>query len=126
MKRGWIGLGMLLALLVAGILVTWWMVKSHERISLELDRAAGYALTENWVQADHHARKAKNQWEKGWHLAGAFADHEPMESIDDLFAQLPAYLAARDPVSFAAVCAQLSRQVQAVGEAHGMNWWNLL
>ena len=126
MKRGWIGLGLLAVLLVTGILVTCWMGESHRKISAELDRAAGFALTGNWEQADFYAQQAKNHWEKGWHLAGAFADHEPMEHIDDLFAQLPVYEADRDAVTFAAVCAQLARQVHAVGEAHGMNWWNLL
>lgn len=126
MKRGWIGLGLLVVLLVIGLLVTWHMGKSHAGMAADLDRAAGYALMENWEQATFYAQKAKNDWEKGWRFSAAFADHEPMENIDSLLAQLLTYASARDEISFAAVCAQLARQIDAVGDAHGLTWWNLL
>ena len=126
MKRGWIGAGLLAAMLILGLLTSWWMGKTHSRIAAELDRAAGYALSENWEQAAAHAQKAKNHWQQHWHFSAAFADHEPMENIDSLLAQLSSLASARDGVTFSALCAQLSRQIEAMGEAHSLNWWNLL
>ena len=126
MKRGWIGAGLLAALLVSGLLVTWRMDKCHTQMAADLDRAAGYALTEDWEQAAFYAQQARNDWEKGWRFSAAFADHEPMEDIDSMLSQLRVYAAAEDRVSFAAVCAQLSRQVEAIGQAHGLTWRNLL
>ncbi len=126
MKRGWIGVGLLTAMLILGFLVTRWMSQTHSRISADLDRAAAYALAENWELASLSAQKAKNQWQQYWHFSAAFADHEPMENIDSMLAQLPSLTSARDSVTFAALCAQLSRQMEAMGEAHSLNWWNLL
>ena len=126
MKRGWIGLGLLVLLLVGGLLVTWRMDHCHRTIAADLDRAAGFALQENWEQAAACAQSAKNGWQAGWNLSAAFADHEPMENIDSLFAQLETYAALRDNAAFSALCAQLARQIEAMGDAHGLTWWNLL
>ena len=126
MKRGWIGVGLLTVILILGFLTSWWMGKTHSRIAVDLDRAAGYALAENWEQAAAYAQKAKNHWQKRWHFSAAFADHEPMENIDSQLSQLSFLASARDEVTFAALCAQLSRQMEAMGEAHSLNWWNLL
>ena len=126
MKRAWIGLGLLLVLLTGGLLVAWHMDSSHREIARELEQAAACALAENWEEAREDAEDAREDWREHWHFSAAFADHEPMEEIDALFSQLEAYLTARDAVSFGAVCKELSRQVEAIGDAHGLNWWNLL
>lgn len=126
MKRCWIGLGLLLVLLAGGLLVTWHMGSCHRGIGAELEQAARYAQLGNWEEAADAAGDAYEDWQEEWHFSAAFADHEPMEEIDAMFAQLNAYLAARDAVSFAALCGQLSRQVEAMGDAHGLTWWNLL
>ena len=126
MKRGWIGVGLLAVLLVTGLLVTWFMDRTHTNISEELERAAGFAMAGDWEEAAESAEEAYEDWQDSWHFSAAFADHEPMEEIDALFSQLLPYLAARDRVSFSAACRELARQVEAVGDAHGLNWWNLL
>ena len=126
MKRGWIGVALLLLLLATGLLVTWHMGRTHREISRELELAADFALAGNWEEAREEAEDAFEDWQEDWHFSAAFADHEPMEEIDALFAQLEAYAATRDGVAFAAVCRQLSQQVEAMGDAHGLNWWNLL
>lgn len=126
MKRGWIGVGLLTALLVTGLLVTWVMGKTHSEISQELELAAQFAMAGDWEEAAESAGDAYEDWQDKWHFSAAFADHEPMEEIDALFAQLLPYLQDKDSVSFAAACRELARQVDAIGDAHGLNWWNLL
>ena len=126
MTRGWIGLGLLVALLIGGLLVTEDMGRTHREISEELELAARAAAAGNWEEASETAEEAYEDWQKKWHFSAAFADHEPMEEIDAQFAQLWPYLAKRDWVSFSAACRQLARQVEAIGDAHGLNWWNLL
>ena len=126
MKRGWFGLGLLVFLLLGGLLATLYMGRTHREISRELEQAAAHALAGYWEEALEEARDAREDWEEGWHFSAAFADHEPMEEIDALFSQLEAYRATRDSVAFAAVCRQLARQVEAMGDAHSLNWWNLL
>ena len=126
MTRGWIGLGLLTFLLITGLLVTGFMSRAHKEISRELEEAAVAAGAGNWREAAEDARDAYEDWQERWHLSAAFADHEPMEQIDGQFAQLWPYLEARDPVAFRALCRALARQVEAIGDAHGLNWWNLL
>ena len=126
MKRGWIGAGLLAGLLIMGLLVTWFMGRTHTGISEELELSARFAIAGNWEEAEELAEEAYEDWQDSWHFSAAFADHEPMEEIDALFAQLLPYLLNQDAVSFSAVCRELARQVAAIGDAHNLNWWNLL
>lgn len=126
MKRGWFGAALLLVLLGLGIGSSMMMQKLHTPLAESLDRAAEFALEGNWEQAEHAAREAADTWEKMWHFSATVSDHEPMEEIDALFAQLEVYRAAEDPVNFSSACASLSRQIEAMGDAHELSWWNLL
>ena len=126
MKRSWIGLGMLLFLLAAALLVTWAMDEIHDPIARELEQAADLALAGQMPQAKVLAGKADTQWKKWAHFRGCFADHSPMEEIDGYFAELQAYGKAGEEADFAAACAQTARKVEAMGEAHGLSWWNVL
>lgn len=126
MKRSWMGLGLLLVLLAVSLLVTWAMERIHEPISGDLEQAAVFALTGNWDNGEDSFQKARVTWEKWAHFRACFADHNPMEEIEAGFAELEAYGAAREEVAFAAAAKALARKVAAVGEAHGLVWWNVL
>ncbi len=126
MTRGWIGIGLLLVLLGCSIFVTQAMEDRHMPVSQNLEQAADAALAGDWETALAHSERAKGDWEDTWHFSASFADHEPMEEIDGLFAQVEVYGRSREAVSFAAVCADLARQLEAMGDAHGFVWWNIL
>ncbi len=124
MKRSWIGLAMLLALLAASVLVTRSMDRIHDPIARGLADAADYALAGDWEQAELLALNAGTQWERWAHFRGCFANHSPMEEIDAAFAELKVYSASGETADFAASCGRLAKQVSAMGEAHGLVWWN--
>lgn len=126
MKRSWIGLGLLLALLTVGLLTTWSMGRIHEPVSAELEQASEFALLNDWTNAEESFRHARTEWEKWAHFRTCFADHTPVEDIDALFAQLQIYSATHENAAFAAGCMELSEKVSAIGEAHGLVWWNVL
>lgn len=126
MKRGWIGLGLLLLLLAGSIAVTCTMDAQHTPMARDLESAADLALAGDWEKAAALAKKTKAEWENRWNLNAAFADHEPMEEIDGLFAQADVYARTREEISFAAVCAELAQRLEAMGDAHGLTWWNLM
>ena len=126
MKRGKIGLGFLAVLLVLCILTTAAMERWHAPLARTLGAAADLAAAGEWEEAKTLAGRARADWEKRWHLSAAFADHGPMEDIDSLFAQLEVYQKQTDVTNFAAACAELSRRVEAMGNAHSLTWWNLL
>ncbi len=126
MKRSWIGLALLLVLMVSGLVVTFLMADIHEPISADLQQAAECVILGDWDNGDKFFKRANGAWEKWSHLRTCFADHTPTEEIDALFAQVQVYGTAREDVDFAASCMELARKVAAVGEAHGVYWWNVL
>lgn len=126
MKRMWFGAAVLLALLILGILTARKMETDQLPIMRQLEQASRYALEDQWPQAEQSFENARAQWQRRWHLTAAVADHTPMEEVDSLFAQIQVYAQRRRTVSFAAGCAELARRIQAVADAHSMDWWNLL
>ena len=126
MKRSWIGLGLLLVLLAVSLLATWAMGQIHEPIAVLLQQAAERTMLGDWDSADRFFQSAREGWDSHAHLRASLADHSPVEEIDALFAQLSVYCAAREEVAFSAGCMELSEKVTAVGEAHGLVWWNIL
>lgn len=126
MKRSWIGFSLLLVLLTASLLTTRTMVKIHKPIAGQLQQAAQLAQDEDWPRAEACFRQAQTDWEAKNKLRSCFADHGPVEEIDGEFAALEVCCTRRDTVSFASGCQSLARQVEAVGQAHAVVWWNLL
>lgn len=126
MKRCRFGLGLLLVLLVLGAVSAWAMGKGLAPMTEEIRQAGDAALQEDWDTAEALSADVKEQWEKGFPYLASLSDHEPMENINGLFAQLEVYAQSRDPQNFAAVCGQLSRDLEAMGEAHSLKWWNIL
>jgi len=120
------GFLILTVLLLAGLFSGWRMCRNHEVLSRQLEDAAWFAMSGRW----HHARKtaleARRQWQRRWNLGAVFADHDPMEEIDSLFAQLTVYAAAEDRVQFSSACESLSRRIQAMADENRVTWWNLL
>lgn len=125
MKRSILGLGMLLILLAVAIFTTGYMQKCHEEVLLALHDAEARAEKGDWQQARAGVAAAKAGWEAKWGITAALCDHEPMETVNDLLAQLEVYTEVKDPVQFAAVCARLREALEAIGEAHSVAWWNL-
>lgn len=125
MKRSWMGLGLLLILLLGGIWVTKVMEHIHETVEGNLQQAAFHALKNEWDQAESAFRQAQSDWDKWEHFRACFADHNPVEEIDSSFDLLETYCITRENAAFAAECRRLARQTAAVGEAHGLVWWNI-
>ena len=126
MKRSWMGLVLLVILFFLSVLTAWAMARIQEPVARDLELAARYGAEENWPQAERHARAAAEAWKKWNRLRSCFADHGPVEEIDGSLAALEVYLGQRERTAFCAACADLSRQIQAVGDAHGLVWWNVM
>ncbi|MBO5129288.1 MAG: DUF4363 family protein [Oscillospiraceae bacterium] len=126
MKRIWIGIGLLLGLLVAGILVAEVMEDVHMTASGQLEQAARLALAEDWTGAESLTRDARRSWEKKWCFTASFADHEPMDEIDAQFAELEVYAADREAMEYSAAAARLAQLLKSMGHSHTFSWWNLM
>ena len=126
MKRLWLGVAILLVLLGTGIGTTCFALHTQNGISQTLEHASEAALRGKWQEASNYSLKAKADWESCRRITASISDHEPMEEIDDLFAQMEIYLLTRQQIPFAACCASLAVLTDAIGEAHAVNWWSLL
>ena len=125
MKRLWIGIGIMAAMLLSGILTPAILEKSHTPVVEDLSRAAELAEAENWEGASRFCRRAEEQWKKTRPVTASFTDHEPMEEIDALFEQLKVYTRAGDRVAYCSTCAYLKSQLEALGDYHDLTLWNL-
>lgn len=126
MKRLWIGLGLLAAILVAGLWTSAELGRIHTGIAEDLTHSAKAAQSGQWEQADTLWENGFSQWQERWHFSAALADHTVLDEIDGLFAQAKIYRERRDGLSYAALCARLSTAIDALQEGHQFSWWNLL
>lgn len=120
------GVCLLVCVLVLGLFVMFAMDNINTPISQMLEDAAEVALNGDLQQGIALANKARSTWKNRWHTIASFADHSPMDEIDSLFAQMEVYGQTGNIEDFASHCSRLSMLVSAVGDAHSLNWWNLL
>lgn len=126
MKRCWFGVGLLVVLLAVSLAVTWGMREIHRPIAADLNQAAECAKLGDWVNAESFSRRAEESWHKWEHFRDCFADHTPTEEVSAELSAMAASRQERETAEFAASCARAAKMVQAVGDAHGLYWWNLL
>ena len=126
MRRGLLGICVLLALLLGGIFVSCKMRNTHLEISQLLQQAQASANAGDWQKASVLAEQAKMRWQKHHHFTASFADHNPMDELDGLFSELMVYLENQESPHFEATCARLSFLAQAMADSHSPQWWNIL
>lgn len=126
MNRLWFGIALLVLFLGLGIISAVVLQDVQQPVIQALETAAEQSLSGNLEAGAASARQAQQNWDRNWHGVAAVAMHGPMDEIDSLFAQLPAYARSGKTAEFAACCARLAKLVEAIGDAQGFNWWNLL
>lgn len=126
MLRLWIGIGILAILLAMGIGLLWGSGVFFEELSQDLQQAGDFALAGNWQAAGEKVEKSREKWEAYRPFWASFTDHEPVEQMQNLFAQLELYRTRQLEVEFAAVCRNLVHVAEAIDESHGLKWWSVL
>ena len=126
MGRFWLGVGLLVLFLVLGLWVSTAMGSTHQTIANTLEAAADAALRGNPEAAFDLAKQAQDMWQSRRHAVATIADHAPMDEIDGLFSQLKVYGQFAREAELAAHCARIAKLICAIGDAHALNWWNLL
>ena len=126
MKRFWLGLGLLLALMAVGLTLSCRMSRIHEPLAQKLTRAAEAARVSDLSEANQWLEEAWQDWENNRNFSAAVTDHGPMEEIEGLFAAAGYYGLTGDEEEMAAACGRLAALTQAMAESHTLSWWNLL
>ena len=126
MKRLWLGVAFLTLLLIFGIWQTVEISKIHSDLSKTLSDAALAARIRDWDTADTLSEAAQTQWDRYRKLTASFADHEPLEEAEQLFAELQICKGLSLEENYAVVCSDLSQICKAIGESFQISWWNVL
>jgi len=121
----WTGVLLLGLLLGLTLSIGWGMNAIHSPMQQSLEQAADAALAGDMPLAQQLGQQASSRWERFRKAVATVADHSPMDEIDKLFAQMQTYAKAQEDTEFAACCAQLSRLVRGMADAHILTWWNL-
>ena len=125
MKKLWVGIGILAALLAIAIGGAIVLGHVHGELADRLEQAAEEAPTD-WQGASALAQSVQEDWSRHRHWIAALVDHEPLEEINGLFDQLDLCKREKNPEKFAAVCLQIATICTALEESHMPFWWNLL
>jgi hypothetical protein len=126
MKRFWIGIGLLVAILAAGLWAGNRMRRVHIPCAADLEQAAACAMAEDWAGATALTDRAKQLWQENWRTSAAISNHQPLDEIDALFEELEIYRAREETAAYCASCLYLSERVRDLSNSFRVNWWNLL
>ena len=126
MKRIWIGIVLLGLLLIGGIGTGEFMEQAHDPVARDVRQAGEVVLRDQWELAQALVKRAQDRWEEKWPVTAAIADHEPMDEIDALFAQLETSGQTRDSAAYSAICSHLGSLLEALSQGHRCKWWNLM
>ena len=125
MNKLWVAIIVLAVLLGTGIGSAYFMRTVHEELTNRLEQASALAQSD-WEEAKALAGSARAKWEKYEHLIAALADHEPLEQLNGMFAELEVCQQQEDKACFAVVCVRIASLAEMLGESHSPCWWNLL
>ena len=126
MKRSWLGLGILAALLVLGFWVQHYSQSLHKPVVDALKKAQTAAAEEDWEQTEKLVKQAEKHWHSAMNIRSAVCDHDYLEQINEGFASLKVWRHAKDPAASAALCAELVSRIEALEEAQKLSLRNVL
>ena len=106
--------------------MSWGMQEAVRPVTQQLQQAAEAAHSGETARAILLAQQAGDLWNDRWGVMALVADHEPMDEIDGLFAQIVFFAHARDGQQLGACCARVAELVEAMAEAHALSWRNVL
>ena len=126
MGKGWLGAGLLVVFLIFGICLSAAADKACLPTEDLLKQAAEKTLSGDFVGGIALGKEAQSRWESQWNAIAAIADHEPMDEVDALFAEMEVYATTGEQPHFAACCEALARRIHSFADVHRFSWWNVL
>lgn len=126
MKKGWIAVG----LLVAMVALAGWNVSALNtltgELSAKLERAEALAERGDWDRALALTMEARDRWESKRVYLHITLDHAITDQITADFAEVLELLECREAGEYSAASAQLKTQLELLGEGELPTWENLL
>ena len=126
MKKLWLGLGLLAALLALGLCVLGMMKEKSNRAGEALERAAAAAEAGDMALATEAAARARQYWQASTPAVDAVTSHEETDEMLRGLAELLALGRGGSREEFLALCARLRVIAAHLGEMERPRWYNVL
>ncbi len=122
----YLGLAILVALLVLGLVSTACLTRTSRSMEDDLLCAWEAASGEELHTAWNCAQRAKSTWERVWPLMACMMDHEKLQTVDQEFAELEAQYRVGDSGECARLCLILAQRIRGMGEEDWPAFYNIL
>lgn len=126
MKRLWIALGLLAAILALTLYHTQTLQQFTGRLTGQLEEAAQLAQQEHWDQASQLTQTALDVWENQDVRLHVLLRHADTDQIHAGFQEVLALLDSREYGEYAAANARLISQLKLLSEAEQLTLKNIL
>ena len=124
MKRGLLGLGLLLTLLILGGLL--WAGTESRLAPVEQKLCQAALAGENWEKISALTREARAEWEDCRIFSGLLFSQSSVEEIDGIFARLNLWQQRREAGAFASDCLLLAGKLRALADSQSLKPLHLL
>lgn len=126
MKRGWLALGLLAAM----VAVSLWNVAELEKLTGELTAALAQAETSaeegDWRAAAEQTAKAKERWDCSGFYLHITLDHEVTDDIDLSFGEVAEFIECEEGGEYSAANARLMEGIRRMSQLQKPKLENLL
>lgn len=126
MKRLWIASGLLIVLLAASLVNSWYAGNFTSGLSRRLEQAQALTKQDEWDQAEQITRQVFQDWERGHFYLHVFMRHSDTDQILRAFHSVLQYLELEEMDQYAAANADLVTQLELLSEMEQPTLVNVL
>ncbi len=126
MKRGWIALGLILALLALGVTEYIYTAKTAEIYTGMLNEADAHMEKNEAYEARSVTERLDHRFNEDKQILGVFSFHSDVNAIGYDFAALRRFAQTGNTADYLATSAQAKRKILAISELRAPNPWNIL
>jgi len=126
MKRLWIAVGILLAMLGGTLGNSWYLNGLISDFAHRLTSAQELAVSDNWEDAIRFTEQVVDNWEEHDFYLHVMLPHRDIDDIHLTFCEVQEYLKLEETDQYTAANAKLIAQLGLLSEMEQLNWKNVL
>lgn len=126
MKRLWIAVAILLAMLGGTLGNSWYLNRLISDFAHRLTSAQELAVSDNWDDAIRLTERVVDHWEEHDFYLHVMLPHRDIDDIHLTFCEVQEYLKLEETDQYTAANAKLIAQLGLLSEMEQLNWKNIL
>lgn len=116
MRKGWIAVALLAALLALSGWHTWRLWELTDELTATLEQAEALAEDEEWERAENLTQQAREHWDRQDLHLHVTLDHAVVDEIDAGFSEVLEFLRCQESGEYSAANARLVTELKLLGE----------